>query len=574
MSSTVRLDSTSDFIQASEACIIQLEQPKPTTPPPRDEAIRIHSKPTSSLPGQTAGGPPASSKVQIALADCLACSGCVTSAEEVLIEQHGTENLKKVIEDITGSLADGDRKVLVASVAPQVIADMCVFYEDPDVMRTFTRIFTFLTEHAGFQYVLSTESAEDLSAYAVSAEYLERTTSSSAGPLPLLTSACPGFTCYMEKQHPSLMPFLSSVMSQQSIFGVLVQKLFAEASSEGDQPFFHLSIQPCFDRKLEASRKENAIGTHFVLSALELGQWMEAVGHIERFGAQSPTADLSESELFCDTLAAMRSSLEQRPKRPAWIRLLMDVPHPVLDAASPHGDRRIGEAGKSETDQAFAVLHRVGPTSMEGSGAFHASVLLMKWLAARRFERAPPVLRYRTRRNQNHQEVYVEANADAGESTEPAPFVTIMYGFQHIQNLTRSLRKLHGNGRTQPTSSAQPYSDFVEVMACPGGCLNGSAQKRKDLALMESQPYLQRVKERYTEWKEVSQQCGPAGSPMRTVRFSLQAILDSFVTVDQSQSKRAPTACFAPFMARWAQKGEQRMADEKPKFLTTADIVW
>lgn len=37
-------------------------------------------------------------KVQISLADCLACSGCITSAESVLITQQSQEELLKVFE--------------------------------------------------------------------------------------------------------------------------------------------------------------------------------------------------------------------------------------------------------------------------------------------------------------------------------------------------------------------------------------------------------------------------------------------------------------------------------------------
>ena len=36
-------------------------------------------------------------KVEISLGDCLACSGCVTSAETVLISQQSHEELYKII---------------------------------------------------------------------------------------------------------------------------------------------------------------------------------------------------------------------------------------------------------------------------------------------------------------------------------------------------------------------------------------------------------------------------------------------------------------------------------------------
>ena len=36
-------------------------------------------------------------KAAITLADCLACSGCITSAESVLIEQQSSEELKRYL---------------------------------------------------------------------------------------------------------------------------------------------------------------------------------------------------------------------------------------------------------------------------------------------------------------------------------------------------------------------------------------------------------------------------------------------------------------------------------------------
>ena len=42
-----------------------------------------------------------------------------------------------------------------------------------------------------------------------------------------------------------------------------------------------------------------------------------------------------------------------------------------------------------------------------------------------------------------------------------------MYGFRNIQNAVRKLK-----------ASQTPLYDFVEVMACPGACLNGGGQPK------------------------------------------------------------------------------------------------
>lgn len=38
-------------------------------------------------------------KVEITLADCLACSGCITSAESVLVTQQSQEELLRVFQE-------------------------------------------------------------------------------------------------------------------------------------------------------------------------------------------------------------------------------------------------------------------------------------------------------------------------------------------------------------------------------------------------------------------------------------------------------------------------------------------
>ena len=49
---------------------------------------------------------------------------------------------------------------------------------------------------------------------------------------------------------------------------------------------------------------------------------------------------------------------------------------------------------------------------------------------------------------------------------------TTSYGFRNIQNV---VRKVNGTGFARSKQNA-PTPDFVEVMACPSGCINGGGQ--------------------------------------------------------------------------------------------------
>lgn len=81
-------------------------------------------------------------KVEITLADCLACSGCITSAEGVLITQQSQEELLKVMNE--NNLAKLNNQLdavrfIVFTVAQQPILSLAKRYNLP-AEETFERV--------------------------------------------------------------------------------------------------------------------------------------------------------------------------------------------------------------------------------------------------------------------------------------------------------------------------------------------------------------------------------------------------------------------------------------------------
>jgi len=74
------------------------------------------------------------------------------------------------------------------------------------------------------------------------------------GPLPMLASSCPGWICYAEKTHPAVLPYVSTVKSPQQVMGVLVKQFLGPEIGVAPKDIFHVTVMPCFDKKLEASR--------------------------------------------------------------------------------------------------------------------------------------------------------------------------------------------------------------------------------------------------------------------------------------------------------------------------------
>ena len=106
--------------------------------------------------------------------------------------------------------------------------------------------------------------------------------------LPVLTSHCPGWVCYAEKTSPQAIPYMSTVKSAQQIVGTVIKNVLLNETvkkdmesamntdeslldalnsltindfpldhrlSAKDRKVFVVSVQPCYDKKLEASRR-------------------------------------------------------------------------------------------------------------------------------------------------------------------------------------------------------------------------------------------------------------------------------------------------------------------------------
>jgi iron only hydrogenase large subunit-like protein len=83
---------------------------------------------------------------------------------------------------------------------------------------------------------------------------------SSAAPtsqdMPMLASACPGWICYAEKTHGFILPHISAAKSPQQIMGSVVKDFYAQQLSLRPNQIYHISVMPCYDKKLEASRPD------------------------------------------------------------------------------------------------------------------------------------------------------------------------------------------------------------------------------------------------------------------------------------------------------------------------------
>ena len=165
-------------------------------------------------------------KVSISLQDCLACSGCITSSEEILLSRQShtvfLEAWNKLPEDTT----------LMVSIPPQSRLSLAHYFEMS--LDLFDECFiNIMRTHFGAKYVVGTQIGRAITVYQTNQALIKRKENEgSVGPA--LSAVCPGFVLYAEKSKPELVPYLLDVKSPQQITGALLKKTAANV--------YHLTV--------------------------------------------------------------------------------------------------------------------------------------------------------------------------------------------------------------------------------------------------------------------------------------------------------------------------------------------
>ncbi|RMZ75071.1 hypothetical protein DV738_g5671, partial [Chaetothyriales sp. CBS 135597] len=437
MSAILSSDDLNDFISPGVACI----KPVETLPPSND-----HNPYEVTTEYQVAAQNP--SPAAISLTDCLACSGCVTSAEAVLVslqshnevlntlDAHPSLDVGRLLDEQNG-LPNGhytppsEAKIFVASVSPQVRASIATTFGISDLKAGYMIDQLLSGPHglpsggqqlSGFQYVVDTNRMRDvcleLAAAEVETARQQRATSK-----------------------PSL-PILSSTFT-----GTLLKSVISKALGVQPSQVWHLAIMPCFDKKLEASRAE-----------LTNESWQAPSQHASPGSLPVRDVDcvITSRELL--SLASARGiQLSTLPLEP--------VSHPPFPV--PRITRYLFPRPRRR-DQS-------PPPPEAGSSGGYLYYILKSQQAAH------PNSQITIQRGRNSDVVEYMLRSEGGQ--------TIMtcaryYGFRNIQNLVRKLKpvkqsKLPGAARRIQKDSGSDYL-YVEVMACPGGCTNGGGQIKVD----------------------------------------------------------------------------------------------
>lgn len=73
-------------------------------------------------------------------------------------------------------------------------------------------------------------------------------------PLPMFTSCCPGWIAMVEKSNPELIPYLSTCKSPQMMLGAVITNYFAATAGVTPDKLVSVSVMPCVRKQGEADR--------------------------------------------------------------------------------------------------------------------------------------------------------------------------------------------------------------------------------------------------------------------------------------------------------------------------------
>ncbi|KAJ8456883.1 hypothetical protein ONZ51_g11857 [Trametes cubensis] len=241
-SGALTLTDLNDFITPSQACIKPVEQtnkPEPQDPGAATTQIQVDSSGSYYEVAANGGSSSTSGQntkqklttAEISLNDCLACSGnsgCITSAESVLITMQSHTEVLNLLEN-NPPRSSPSHKVPVISIAPQSLASLAASISSTSsqtvsLLQVLRRVRAFCTSALGFAHVYDTTFARHLSLLEHAREFKERKEGKGDGKLPMLASACPGWVCYAEKTHAEMLPFIARTKSPQQVMGTLVKE--------------------------------------------------------------------------------------------------------------------------------------------------------------------------------------------------------------------------------------------------------------------------------------------------------------------------------------------------------------
>ncbi len=316
---------------------------------------------------------------------------------------------------------------MIAQVAPAVRVSLGEEFDLPIGTFVQGKIISALRA-LGFDYVFDVAAGADLTILEEGSELLHRIVDNleqkqGAAPLPMFSSCCPGWVDFVEKSSSELIPYVSSCKSPHMMQGAVIKTFFSDVIDHPEEDIVITSIMPCVRKQGEADRD------------LETSQTEAGHRHVDHVVTTKGLARMiKDAGIDFDSLPD--SHFDAFLGYGSGGAVLFGSTGGVLEAAL----RTVYEVAARGSDN--PTLDKVEFTAVRGlEGLREATVVI------------PP------------NPTGVLHNEDPFEIR-----VAVCSGLGNAKSLVKDIQATG--------DQANPKYHFVEVMACPGGCIGGGGQPR------------------------------------------------------------------------------------------------
>ena len=371
---------------------------------------------------------------KITLDDCLSCTGCITSSETLLVNNCSLENHFSLLKENYNN----DNSLKISILSYQSLESLLIIYKQiKNINATennsdyYKDISNIIGEIIDVDYIIP---LNDFIFYTLNLCYKEFMEMKEKKEIDgIICSECPGWVCYAEKKIGKIsFQYMSKVKSPHEISAIIIKEIFKRYLNnliDLDKNLYICSVMSCFDKKIEPIKYKTGINT--VISTIELE---------ERFKNYLSSQNITIKNKIID-IFSLKNVLQE-------IKSLKDL------------KELINLKINNNREEIKLSLYNF-PFKENFSSNYYAEYLIFMIMK----NNPNFFLERKDGKNIDSKEIIIFS--DEGKKEIKFKFL-ISYGLRNIQNIVRMIK------------SKKIKYDYIEMMACPGGCINGAAQIRVD----------------------------------------------------------------------------------------------
>ena len=178
--------------------------------------------------------------------DCTYCGQCIEACPT------GEKKKKDDTSKVWVKLKDPETYTVVQT-APAVRVALGEEFDSKIGTNVKGKMVTALKK-LGFDKVFDTNTGADFTIMEEANEFIDRI--EDGGTLPMITSCCPAWVRFAEKNYPDQLEHLSSCKSPHQMFGAVIKSYYARKFNIDPSKIFVVSVMPCIAKKYECTREE------------------------------------------------------------------------------------------------------------------------------------------------------------------------------------------------------------------------------------------------------------------------------------------------------------------------------